>query len=79
VIFFDGGETDRRRRDDFTNPDHFIRVSDSLYIACFMVVFNPKEELECGGFYFRQLSASDIAAVLRKADSAIRSTGCRSI
>lgn len=68
------------------NPDHFLCNSDSLYIDQYMVPVNSEEELEMGQLYFLLplcklqyvLSMSDMAAMLKRANSAIiRSTGCQ--
>ncbi|GLJ14957.1 hypothetical protein SUGI_0244090 [Cryptomeria japonica] len=62
------------------NPGYFLCHWDSLHIGKFMVSVNSKEELELGEFYFLLplcklqyvLSASDMAAMVFKANSAVK-------
>lgn len=84
VIFSDGSLTEfvehiKAEEIILQNPHHFLCDSDSLYIDSYMVAIHPEEELEMGQLYFLLplrklqyvLSVSDMAAMLRRAHSAI--------
>jgi len=92
VILSDGtltefGEQIKAEEIILQNPEHFLCDSDSMYVDRYMVAVNPEEKLEMGQLYFLLplrklhyvLSVSDMAAMLRSANSAIRSTACQEI
>ncbi|KAH9314755.1 hypothetical protein KI387_023382, partial [Taxus chinensis] len=85
IIFFDGGLKEfskpiKAEEIIVQNPGYFLCHWDSLHIGKFMAAVNSKEDLELGELYFvlplsklqYVLSASDMAAMVFKANSAIK-------